>query len=112
MTLSRALTEAAQSRATAIAGARDDIGQAPYREAHFFSVNRSPAAPLEARDAMDFTPIISTPLRDLRDETVHLARRIESVTGSPPLYVDLTRPDICIPVVHVVCPGALSDTAH
>ncbi|GGZ21005.1 hypothetical protein GCM10010300_76060 [Streptomyces olivaceoviridis] len=113
--LSRALTEAAQSRATAIAGARDDIGQTPYREAHFHSVNRSPAppvAPVGARGGIDFTSIASVPLRSLSDETLHLAGRIESVTGRPPLYVDLTYPDIGIPVVHVVCPGTLSDTGH
>ncbi|WP_063829766.1 YcaO-like family protein [Streptomyces violaceorubidus] len=113
--LSRALTEAAQSRVTAIAGARDDIGRTPYREAHFESVNRSPAAPAapnDGRRGVDFSSIASSSLGSLSDETRHLARRIESVTGRSPLYVDLTYPDIGIPVVHVVCPGALSDIGH
>ncbi|MFB7600738.1 YcaO-like family protein [Streptomyces sp. NPDC056160] len=110
--LSRALTEAAQSRATAIAGARDDIGQAPYREAHVYSVDRAPAAQRQAEDAIAFPSVKSAPLRDLDDERMLLARRIESVTGRPPLFVDLTRLELGIPVVHVVCPGTLSDTTH
>ncbi|MBA9006312.1 YcaO-like family protein [Thermomonospora cellulosilytica] len=110
--LCRALTEAAQSRATAIAGTRDDLGQTPYREAHFSLVNRSPSPPLPGRDAVDFASVVSAPLPDVRQEVVHVARRIESVMGHPPLYVDLTRPELGIPVAHVVCPGALIDISH
>ncbi|MEV7283140.1 YcaO-like family protein [Streptomyces sp. NPDC093252] len=112
--LCRALTEAAQSRATAIAGARDDIGRSLYREAGLFSVDRAPAAPSAdpADPVVDFASVTSAALPDVRDETTHMARRIASVTGSPPLYVDLTRPELGVPVVHVVCPGALLDTGH
>ncbi|WP_410567056.1 YcaO-like family protein [Amycolatopsis sp. cmx-4-61] len=106
--LSRALTEAAQSRATAIAGARDDIGKAPYREARVFGVRRSSESPpFAGQDDPDFPfdAIESSPLPTLDEEVEHVAKRIREVTGHAPLYVDLTQPDIAIPVVHVVCPG-------
>ena len=106
--LSRALTEAAQSRATAIAGARDDIGKAPYREARVFGVRRSSASPPFAdkdEPTLPFDAIESSPLPTLDGEVRHVARRIREVTGHAPLYVDLTQPDIAIPVAHVVCPG-------
>lgn len=113
--LCRALSEAAQSRATAIAGARDDIGVTAYREARLVSENRSPSAVPTSPPAdspVDFTTITSAALQDLNQETVHMARRIASVTGFEPLYIDLSRPELGIPVVHVVCPGALPDTSH
>ena len=113
--LCRALTEAAQSRATAIAGARDDIGPEPYRDAPRTTADGSPAPLLaaasgETRVAYPTVPSLS--FDSLREETAHVADVIESVTGSAPLHIDLTRPEIGIPVVHVVCPGALADLAH
>lgn len=113
--LCRALTEAAQSRAAAIAGTRDDIGRGPYRGAVFSSVDRSPSAPAAAYAdgaAVDFTSVTATPLPDIHEEAVHVARRIESKTGCAPLYVDLTRPELAVPVAHVVCPGTLIDISH
>ncbi|KDN17331.1 hypothetical protein DV20_35720 [Amycolatopsis rifamycinica] len=111
--LSRALTEAAQSRATAIAGARDDIGKAPYREARVFGVRRSSESPPFAGQGepdLPFDAVESSPLSTLDEEVAHVADRIREVTGHAPLYVDLTQPGIAIPVVHVVCPGtALQD---
>jgi ribosomal protein S12 methylthiotransferase accessory factor len=99
--LSRALTEAAQSRATAIAGAR-------YREARVFGVRRSSESPPFAGQGdpdLPFDAIESSPLPTLDAEVKYVAKRIREVTGHAPLYVDLTQPDIAIPVVHVVSPG-------
>ncbi|QWF85983.1 YcaO-like family protein [Amycolatopsis sp. CA-230715] len=106
--LSRALTEAAQSRATAIAGARDDIGHAPYREARVFGVRRSSdSPPFAGQDdsTVPFDAIESTRVPALDEEVRIVAERIEGVTGRVPVYVDLTQPEIGIPVAHVVCPG-------
>ncbi|MFF7987865.1 YcaO-like family protein [Streptomyces sp. NPDC007901] len=113
--LCRALSEAAQSRATAIAGARDDIGQTAYREARFFSVNRSPGISTHepsTGEALDFPSIPSAPLDDLQQEVIHVARRVASVTGFEPLHVDHTSAEFGVPVAHVVCPGAQFDTSH
>lgn len=113
--LCRALSEAAQSRATAIAGARDDIMRAAYREAGFALVDRSSSQhtrePSEG-DTTDFACVTSAPLHDLRQEVLHVARRVASVTGFPALYINHTRPEFGVPVVHVVCPGTLLDIGH
>ena len=113
--LCRALTEAAQSRASFIAGTRDDLGRTPYREAHFSLVNRSPSsAPSTVcrDDPIDFAAVESGSLSDVRQEAIQVASRIESVTGHPPLFVDLTRAELGVPVAHVVCPGTLIDISH
>ena len=93
--LSRALTEAAQSRVTIIAGARDDIGRAAYRTVHSFD---PPAGSEQVR--------FSAGLLDIDAEVAWAAERIRQVTGHGPLYADLTRADVGVPVVHVVVPGA------
>jgi ribosomal protein S12 methylthiotransferase accessory factor len=98
--LSRALTEAAQSRVTAIAGSRDDIGKQPYRSVGVpVTPQRSDDAPLKLAD------VDSQRFSDTAEEVREVAGRIMSVTGSPPVYVDLKRADIGVPVVFAVCPG-------
>ncbi|ONI88739.1 hypothetical protein ALI144C_06580 [Actinosynnema sp. ALI-1.44] len=112
--LSRALTEAAQSRATAIAGARDDIGKSVYRQATSDGTRRSSriGPRRDGRARVPFDSIDFLRLLDTDSELTHVARVIHGVTGHPPLYVDLTRPEIGIPVAHVVCPGAVFDVRH
>ncbi|MEV0612013.1 YcaO-like family protein [Nonomuraea sp. NPDC050404] len=103
--LSRALTEAAQSRLTAIAGARDDLSASIYTSA------RISHAGIEAR-ATRWAAAAKTPYRRRDDGGTRISEDVESVatrlltrTRSEPLYVDHTRPDLGIPVVHVVVPG-------
>jgi ribosomal protein S12 methylthiotransferase accessory factor len=113
--LSRALTEAAQSRATAIAGARDDIGRLTYVEGTAFGMRRSAAGTVPGQHGfppVPFDSISSLRLPDTDAELVLVTRLIHEVTGHPPLYVDLTRTDIAIPVAHVVCPGTVFDAVH
>lgn len=112
--MSRALTEAAQSRATAIAGARDDIGKSTYSEGPAFGMRRSSGTVLPAGHdgPVSFCSIPSLRLSDIETELAHVTERIQAVTGYPPVYADLTRADVAIPVTHVVCPGALFDATH
>ncbi|WP_043628825.1 YcaO-like family protein [Nonomuraea candida] len=109
--LSRALTEAAQSRVTAIAGARDDIGGSLYRNARAFGIRRSSWRVADSHDhpPISFESIESLRLPDLDAEVAEVAGRIRDVTGCFPLYVDLTQSDIGVPVAHVVCPGTRFD---
>jgi ribosomal protein S12 methylthiotransferase accessory factor len=107
--LSRALTEAAQSRATLIAGARDDIGKSAYREARAAGTGHSSgpfAAPEQGTATIAFRDVDSSCLHDIDLEVACVAGRIQEVTGHAPLYADLTRADAGVPVVHVVVPGA------
>lgn len=95
----RAVAEAAQSRLATISGARDDIESSLYRPMPNFDVDsRSSSASIAGE--------YPAPLIDSIEAAVeHCARRVEAVTGVEPFWVDLTRPDIGIPVSKIVAPG-------
>jgi YcaO-like protein with predicted kinase domain len=101
--LVRALTEAAQSRVTAIAGTRDDIHRSLYRGSAALqpepqmSSSTGPGAPI------DIVPTLRVP--HLEEAITHAAKRVQHVTGHSPMMVDLTRPELQIPVVRIICPG-------
>jgi ribosomal protein S12 methylthiotransferase accessory factor len=104
--LTRALTEAAQSRLAAIAGTRDDLpsdpaghGTPPFRPATT-RLTPWPAA------AAPFT----TTGTGLAEQTRNIAQRIARVTGHEPLAVDLSRPAGPVHAVQTVCPGTRSRT--
>ncbi|GLY94064.1 YcaO-like family protein [Actinoplanes sp. NBRC 103695] len=99
--LTRALTEAAQTRLSYIAGARDDLrddidggGTARRREA--------------AGPAADLSGLLPPPIghTSLLDDLAEVVRRATDAFGHPPLVADLTRSPIGVPVVKVVAPGS------
>jgi ribosomal protein S12 methylthiotransferase accessory factor len=104
--LSRALTEAAQSRITVIAASRDDNFPSQYRAQND---SRRMAAVRKAFFArpgtVDFAarPSVATPTVD-GDLTVILGR-LERAGIDTVAAVDLTQPELGIPVVKVVVPG-------
>ena len=102
----RALTEVAQSRLTQIHGAREDATLADFRKrigyertkklnSHWFdgSEKRSFAA-VPSFESDDF-------LLDIR----HMLGRLQQAGLDRAVVVDLTRPEIGIPVVRVIVPG-------
>lgn len=103
--LARALTEAAQCRLTVIAGVRDDV-----------SHGRDLAGPLAAAERFLATIRGEPPARGFHDAPDHdgdsfesdldwvLGRLREAGLGQV-VAVDLTRPELGIPVVRVVIPG-------
>jgi YcaO-like protein with predicted kinase domain len=99
--LSRALTEAAQSRLTAIAGSRDDLARSDY--ARVQDASRSLAEPGQSLRRFDQAPNWEgeTLLEDVRWEL----ERLQAVGVRQVLAVDLTRQEFGIPVVRVVIPG-------
>ncbi len=101
--LSRAITEAAQTRLTVIAGTRDDMWQAIYRLQQVDL--RRPAA---AKTAEPWPEIIANCERLGRDDLVEeldaLARHVERHTSQPVLVVDLKQ-SLQVDVVKVVAPG-------
>jgi ribosomal protein S12 methylthiotransferase accessory factor len=111
--LSRALTEAAQTRLTYIAGIRDDLLPAEYEEPPnadivdaLLDALRQESEPHSFRDVPSFAA--DDLGEDLRWELERLrAAGIERVVA-----VDLTRPDFAIPVVRVVIPGLDGDIRH
>ncbi len=99
--LSRALTEAAQVRLSVISGARDDIQHGAYREIQQIH------AIIKATDEhplANFHTMPSASSLDLSADLREATRRVRTAIPCPPLFVDLTREDFNIPVVHVVVP--------
>jgi ribosomal protein S12 methylthiotransferase accessory factor len=102
--LLRALTEAAQCRLTWIAGARDDARPEDYDASpealaweRQMLVGRRPGRPFPG--AAGFAG------RTLEHDLHWLLDRLEAVGVPEPVWVDLGRPEIGIPVVHVVVAG-------
>lgn len=107
--LSRAITEAAQSRLIAITGAHDDLNQA-WRGA---AGARSPA-PRVYPPTTDWTTVTAATgpaFRDLNAELGWLDGLIGSRTGSLPLYVDLSTHD-AFAVVKVIAAGMSFEARH
>jgi ribosomal protein S12 methylthiotransferase accessory factor len=104
--LSRALTEAAQSRLTYISGARDDLPVLSGPEAGFrvFDDFEEPAAVRRLEEM----PNLST--SRVASDLDAVAGRLEA-HGFHPFWVDLTRPDFGVPVTVAFVPGLL-DPAH
>lgn len=104
--LLRALTEAAQARLTWITGSRDDRFREDYERLHHPDTQRSLRALLTAgvprRDFRDAPTFDGDTLE--ADVTWELGR-LRGVGVDRVVVVDLTRPDLGLPVVRVVIPG-------
>ncbi|MCP2342052.1 YcaO-like family protein [Actinomadura rupiterrae] len=110
--LSRAITEAAQSRLTHISGSRDDITPLVYRPGHY----QPPAA---VQDTTCWAQVTSRYAhgRHTTDtgESAWLARTVTTVTGWEPMAVDLTQGPYQqddFAVVKVSAPGLIYSARH
>lgn len=102
--LSRAITEAAQSRLTYVVGSRDDIFPSFYerRRARW---TPGPIEPLPA-GTLDFRERQEPPLAATFEEDARYAvGRLVDAGYRRVVVVDHTRPDLRIAVVHVIVPG-------
>jgi ribosomal protein S12 methylthiotransferase accessory factor len=110
--LTRALTEAAQSRTTAIAGARDDVPSLRYAGSKPATAV-TPSAPvstdrlIEAHDSGPFAACSA-------DIGVALHRVVDALQciGVPVLRADLTDRVLGVPVVRVAAPGLTFAERH
>jgi YcaO-like protein with predicted kinase domain len=104
--LVRALTEAAQSRLTLIAGSRDDLVGEDYRRLRAPQVLTG-----ERRSIMDehgvvlFDSVPTAAFSTVDADVRHQLDRLYAVGIEQVIAVDLTRPGIDIPVVRVIVPG-------
>lgn len=97
--LSRALTEAAQSRLTHISGARDDLLESDYWP-NRWSRRRAQ----DTTDAaLDWSAIPEWSNASIDEDRDQLTLEIESASSAP-IWVDLTDRDIAFPVVRVISP--------
>lgn len=104
--LFRALAEAAQSRLTLISGSRDDSPRSRYdraRDPDTLARNAERLAPVAHGRRFDRVPTFESDT--LEDDVAHQLRRLDRAGFSKVLWVDLTRPELRIPVVRVVVPG-------
>jgi YcaO-like protein with predicted kinase domain len=108
--LLRALTEAAQSRLTIIAGSRDDLLRSGY------SSWRHEANVRAWREhAMDVGTVSYSAVPDFEHDSFEEDVRLEldavaRVGGGPVVVFDLTRPEFAIPVVRVIVAGLHEQT--
>jgi ribosomal protein S12 methylthiotransferase accessory factor len=104
--LSRALTEAAQSRLTFISGARDDIPRSEYDEQLDPAVHRRWTERITGEGPgrrFDAAPDHAS--HDLEEELRWQLDRLVAAGIEEVVVVDLTRAEFSIPVVRVVIPG-------
>lgn len=111
--LSRALTEAAQTRLTYIAGIRDDLSPSEYEEASGSEIGDAlldalarEIAPVSFRDAPSFAA------DDLAADLRWALDRLGLAGSERAIAVDLSRPEFGIPVVRLVVPGLEWDPHH
>jgi YcaO-like protein with predicted kinase domain len=103
--LIRALTEAAQSRLTAISGSRDDQTRTMYRttqSAATLALHRLEAA---EPGTEDFAAVPSHTGRSTESDLAHVLARLEAIGVSRVAMVDLSRPRLPVSVVRVIVPG-------
>ncbi|MFF0386924.1 YcaO-like family protein [Streptomyces sp. NPDC004286] len=102
--LTRAVTEAAQSRLTVIAGTRDDLpGDVSDTPPPFF-----PAATNGFTPWPETTSRFAPPPAGFAEQVRQAAQRVERVTGFEPMALDLSPDDGPVHAVQVVCPGTHS----
>lgn len=108
--IARAITEAAQTRLTYIAGGRDDFFPNDYARA----TDPELLADLWARlagpcdEPVGFDELPRTDARSLGHALETLVARVREDV----IVVDLTHPKLGVPVVKVIVPGRATDTEH
>lgn len=103
--LARALTEAAQSRLTLIAGCRDDNTAEAHERARNPEAIAGHLARVEAPGRRRFPETAHAAGDSVDDDVAHALDRLRSVGVEQAILVDLTRPDVGLPVVRTVVPG-------
>lgn len=104
--LLRALTEVAQSRLTQIHGAREDTTTADFRRSIGYDrmkrLNKHWFGESESRE---FDQIKSFDSQDFLKDIEHIIEKLTNVGIKRVVVVDLSRPEINVPVVRVIVPG-------
>ena len=103
--LSRALTEAAQSRLTLIAGSRDDCPPSYYRRIRDSDAIASHVSRLGAIAGRSFADVADVPGESIDADVAHEPHRLKAAGIGQAILLDLTRPDVRVPVVRMVVPG-------
>ncbi|WP_269857916.1 YcaO-like family protein [Streptomyces sp. RPT161] len=103
--LSRAITEAAQSRLTVINGTRDDIRGALYRSHRWDTEQPSTPSDRISSWAQAVRRVEPVGCATVDEELTRCARLVSGRTGQPVMAVRLSASDEPLAVVRVVAPG-------
>ena len=108
--LSRALTEAAQTRLTYVVGARDDLPLSDYEVRGNMVVAEVVLDVLRAAGApMKFQDVASAESEDIVGDTAWALERLRDAGAGQVVAVDLSRSHLAIMVTRVVIPGREGD---
>ncbi len=111
--LARALSEAAQVRATFIAGSRDDIGLPEYRHAVRQKRRTQGLRQFATHQPIRrFSQIASFQNAYIEDDLQLCLKQLENIGIQQIIAVDLSKPEFGIPVVKVVVPGLEGAYGH
>jgi thiazole/oxazole-forming peptide maturase SagD family component len=104
--LVRAVLEAAQVRTTYIIGSREDIEPGDYDPATLRRRNADARALMrQSKGARDFQSVAGRRFETAEAEVAWLLDRLRSIGLKQAIAVDLTRPEISIPVARMIVPG-------
>jgi YcaO-like protein with predicted kinase domain len=104
--LLRALTEAAQTRVTQIAGSRDDVSLNQYRGSQDLDFQAQIRAFMRVPAKMHRFIDVPTHIGDtFADDVAWELTRLRAAQIKQVIAVDLTKPEFGIPVVRIVIPG-------
>lgn len=101
--LVRAITEVSQTRAANIQGARDDLRRMNYEMGN--TAETKAWQFMRSKNKKDFGAVKTFENIDILDDIVLLLKSLENVGLRRAIVVDLTNPEIGIPVVRVIVPG-------
>ncbi|MGW7260715.1 YcaO-like family protein [Streptomyces sp. NPDC054834] len=104
--LTRALTEAAQSRLTVISGTRDDLPSEPASADHVPTFRPAQQTGLVAWPQA--TAGLTSACGGFAEQVTEIARRVQRVTRHEPVALDLSDPADPVHAVQVVAPGTRS----
>jgi ribosomal protein S12 methylthiotransferase accessory factor len=104
--LVRALTEAAQVRATYIMGSRDDLSRDEYHASAIGEKLHNAWTLMDCEAPMrDFREVPSHEFDSFEDDLCWTLERLQASGVEQVIAVDLTKPEFGLPVVRVVVPG-------
>ena len=101
--LLRAITEVSQTRAANIQGARDDLRKISYGNTN--SDEKKTWQFMKSKNSIPFSEIKSYVNDDILDDIKLILSRLNSNGLTQVIVVDLTNPQIMIPVVRTIVPG-------
>lgn len=104
--LCRALTEAAQTRLTLIAGARDDLTRAMYEDLRDPSAHRRALAMMtRSVPVRPFLQLSAGTTITFEDDVAWQLARLRACGIGQVIVVNLTKPEFRVPVVRLIVPG-------